>query len=270
MSVVFAIVRQTVDDILSTPGRAFVCLMPCIAGAAILIGLLGVYGNLITGFPGAATIAAAVILFVIFVVTCYTWTAVAWHRMVILSEPSRSLMPPWPGRLITGYIGRSLLLVILLLMLMIPFVIVFSAVNSVLPMGSDGQSFKFILGEPPTSYAPHYLLFWVLFNGILAGLLIRLSLILPAGAVGHPIPLAMAWDATRGHFLGLFVPLGLLLPMINFVFSLVSSVASFGGVLEILSAILLLLLGIGVVTRLYMHFFPAIDAPPGGIPPSEA
>ena len=72
MSLLVAIVRQTVDDILSAPGRAFVCLMPCIAGAAILIGLLVVYSNLITGFPGTATIAAAVILFVIFVFTCYT------------------------------------------------------------------------------------------------------------------------------------------------------------------------------------------------------
>jgi hypothetical protein len=270
MSLLVAIVRQTVDDILSAPGRAFVCLMPCIAGAAILIGLLVVYSNLITGFPGTATIAAAVILFVIFVFTCYTWTAVAWHRMVILSEPSRGLMPPWPGSLITGYIGRSLLLMILLLLLMIPFFIVFSAVNTVLPLGSDGQSFKFMLGEPPTSFAPQYLLVWVLFNGILAGLLLRISLILPGGAIGHPIPLAAAWDATRGHFLSLFVPLGLLLPIINLVFSLVSSVASFGGVLEILSAMLLLLLGIGVVTRLYMLFFPTANADGSGDLPLAA
>jgi hypothetical protein len=156
------------------------------------------------------------------------------------------------------------------LLILFPVLHIASAVNSFQSPGGAGQATRFMFGEPPTSFAPKDLLIWVLFNGVFAGILLRLSLILPAGAIGTAVPLGTVWHATRGHFLSLFAPLGLLLPIINLVFSLVSSVASFGGVLEILSACLLLLLGIGVVTRLYMLFFPTANADGSGDLPLAA
>lgn len=56
---------------------------------------------------------------------------------------------------------------------------------------SDPWSASGLVGEPPASLARRDLLFRIVFSGIFAGLLLRLSLILPAGVIGKPILQAM-------------------------------------------------------------------------------
>jgi hypothetical protein len=69
------------------------------------------------------------------------------------------------------------------------------------------------------------------------------------------------WRATDGHFWTLFFPLGAFLMVISTAFNWLSSVIYFGFVLDLIPAGLLFILGIGVVTRLHMHFFPEDPAP---------
>jgi hypothetical protein len=98
-------------------------------------------------------------------------------------------------------------------------------------------------------------------GALLYGIYLRLALILPAQALGQPLNLHQAWEATRGGHLRLFLPLGVLLAVVEFAFTFIASLVSFNGVFEVLAFGVMTLVGIGVLTRLYMTLF-LTEAPP--------
>lgn len=114
------------------------------------------------------------------------WIAVAWHRYVLASEYPTSWVPPWHGPYLLGYLGRSIL---------IGLVVVAALVVASLPLGLFATMFPGL---------------WALFGAAMLALgafvFFRLSPILPAAALGRPITLPEAWRATKdetGTFLTL-------------------------------------------------------------------
>ena len=111
----------------------------------------------------------------------WLWIAVDWHRFVLLSEDPEGWVPPLHGRAMLGYLGRSILIG-LLTVLVILLVSTMAAVL-VLPLfGPGGQVFV---------SAVAFFVAMILFY--------RLGLVLPARAVDRSMSFAEAMAATRGH-----------------------------------------------------------------------
>lgn len=114
------------------------------------------------------------------------WIAVAWHRYVLTEEMGQGWVPVFRGDLVLGYLGRSVLLGLLMLL---------ALVTAAIPAGILMQSM-------PAATIP--LLLACLYAALY--LFFRLGVILPAGAVGQRITLQAAWQATgreQGAILGL-------------------------------------------------------------------
>jgi glycopeptide antibiotics resistance protein len=139
----------------------------------------------------------------------------------------------------------------------IPILLVASLIapNSPAPT-EDGVSGSYVFdGGLPTDTSPVGIVVWLLVTGFVNGVFLRLSLILPAGAVGEALGLSEAWRRTKGHFIRLFLPLGILIALVPYTFTWITSLISFGGVLDFIAFGVVTLLGIGVLTRLYLLFF---------------
>jgi hypothetical protein len=84
---------------------------------------------------------------------------------------------------------------------------------------------------------------------------LRAGLILPASAIGEPKTLGDVWNKTNGRFLTFFAPLGLVLALVFAVLDVTTSYFAFGGVSQLLSMWLQVMIGIGILTREYTGFF---------------
>ena len=233
------IVRQTVDDILGDPLGALICLLTVVLSIVVIWWLWGAAVSILLAF------------------TAMSWAAIAWHRRVILSERSTWIVPRIPLATLPRYMITIVIMGVLSLLLTIPLVWILQVTASF--DTADGRQY-FALGGPAPISAPVGIAI-SLFDAMYYGLVLRISLLLPALSVGRPQPFRDVWRATDGHFWTLFFPLGAFLMVISTAFNWLSSVIYFGFVLDLIPAGLLFILGIGVVTRLHMHFFPEDPAP---------
>lgn len=257
------IFRETVDDIFSDLDGSLQCLAPTLVGLALIVVVgfltIGVGSGSDIGLDVMPTPGQVVAFLILFLVLCvgWLWTAVAWHRMIVLGEKPGRVFPSWHGGKIFGYLGRGLLVVLLVLLASLPLAIIASLIapNTVDPeVGGDPTSYTYMIGSSPTDLSPLGIGVWFVMTAIVYGLSLRLSLILPAGAVGRPLSLGEAWSLTTGRFVGLFAPLGILLALVVLAINLIAGLVSFGGVLDLFALSLETLLGIGVLTRLYIYF----------------
>ena len=146
------------------------------SGPAILNAIHGGY------FPWLATTA----LFV-FSEALFLWSAVAWHRFVLLNEaPTLPFMPPHVGRIL-AYFGRMLWPTLLVFVPM--FAIAFATGFAIASLGNK-------IFAPTDSV----IRFTSLAIGLpVTALLLRLMTSLPATALGMPGSVKQAWTATRSQ-----------------------------------------------------------------------
>ncbi|MCK0168757.1 hypothetical protein MWU52_14455 [Jannaschia sp. S6380] len=183
------------------------------------------------GFWSAFLISGLVQLLV------YLWIAVAWHRYVLLAEGSDGWVPPPQGGLMLGYLGRSILLGLLILAIAVAISVLLVPVLPVL--------------APPI----------IAILAIVVGY--RLGLILPAGAIGAPMTMSEAWHATKGHS-GTVVLLAVMTWVISFLLQIpalldgagtgVAGTGVIGVVYGLVVGWMLLMLGVSVLSTLYGHF----------------
>lgn len=257
------ILRETVDDIFSDPRGSIQCLAPTLFGLALIVvgGFLtiAIGGGAGIGRDDSTTagqIGAGAVLFLALLVG-WLWTAVSWHRMIVLGERPGRVFPSWHGGNILGYFGRGLLVALLVVLASLPLVMIASLIapNTVDPaVGGDPASYTYMIGSSPTDLSPLGIGVWFVMTAIVCGLSLRLSFILPAGAVNRPLSVGEAWSLTSGRFVSLFAPLGVLLALVVLSINLIAGLVSFGGVLDLFALSLETLLGIGVLTRLYIYF----------------
>lgn len=109
------------------------------------------------------------------------WIAVAWHRFILRVEEPQSVVPTFHGQRMLAYLGYSLLLIVIIA---IPAAIL-GAVGAVI-VNAFGANIVTSLVASLIVLVPVLLLS------------LRLCPVLPAAALGEPLGLRAAWDATQG------------------------------------------------------------------------
>ncbi|WP_339641515.1 hypothetical protein [Jannaschia helgolandensis] len=179
--------------------------------------------------------------------TATIWIAVNWHRYVLLSETFDGWMPAFRGPEMLGYLGRSLLVGVIMLLGIFLTSLVINLVVGML--------------APPLA-------------GVLAGtgglfvgmiLFYRLALVLPAGAIGQPITLSQSLEETRNH-VGTVLVLAILTVGFTLMLQLPALIDGGGadatadagpGIITVIYQLVIgwigLILGVGTLTALYGH-----------------
>ncbi|MBS0123490.1 hypothetical protein [Thetidibacter halocola] len=179
-------------------------------------------------------LASGVILTVLVGMVAMLVIVVNWHRFVLLEEYPGGWVPSLHPALVLGYFGRFLLLSLLMSLALFPVLFV---------VGLFGPASVIVL---PIVMLGLTILFY------------RLAVILPAGAIGQPITLAQAWEATKGSSPSILMAM-LLLFLVNVVAQTVVTILAL--VVPILAlalslpvSVVLALAGVSILTTLHGHY----------------
>ncbi len=225
-----------------------ISVVPALIGGFLAIGLFFLFGipfeefnSETTGFPEGVTAASFTgfllcLMAVVFGVML--WIVVSWHRFVLLEEYPSGLVPPFRFDRVLAYFGRLLMLGLIALIIMIPGALIMSMM---------AQS-SVALG----------ILVWL---GLIIFLTIgfyRASPILPGAAIGKPIKLSEAWQATSGASgaIALLVVLSILFQiLLQLLASLLLFVPIIGVLIVLFASMLIVpLINVSILTTIYGVF----------------
>ncbi len=162
--------------------------------AGVDLSMMGSMPNGGTMGPGAMTQenAGAAFLVVLAGVVIsgitYCWAAVGWHRFVLLEEYGHGVLPAWHGSLVMSYIGRVILIGIVVFLI---------AIVSGIALGAVMFAVRSAILLTVIATAWTMGLSWVI---------TRIGLILPAAALGRPMSIKESWEATKPVSGDLLVP----------------------------------------------------------------
>jgi hypothetical protein len=265
------ILQTTVDDIFSDPKASVVCAVPFLAANLLLTAAvyllvlatadvtqaqLDIPSPIIVGLAVLAGLGLTILL-----VIGFLWTAVSWHRMIILGERPGAFLPVWPKGKIGGYLWRTILIGLLgiLAMILLGGIGAILAPETMVTIdGGQTDTLQTAFPEEPEALSLRGILVGFVISAILYAVYLRLGMALPAQASGGSLTIGQAWEASQGSFFSLYLPLGALLSLIETVFTAITGLVSFGGVLDFIGYGVMTLLGIGVLTRLYTARFPEV------------
>ncbi|MEX0277171.1 MAG: hypothetical protein AB3N19_06585 [Ruegeria sp.] len=195
--------------------------------------------------PGVTAGTFSVFMLVVVLVLFFTmfWIAVAWHRFILMEEYPTGILPTFRFDRILAYFGRLLLLGILMTIAFIPMGLVFVAL---------GES----LAGISVIVAIVYMVFLII-------CFYRLSTILPAAAIGSPISLTEAWNATTGvsgAILVLLLSAFLFQVLVQLVFTVLAIIPVLGILLAVFFGTLVLpLVNVSIFTTMYGVFIEKRD-----------
>ncbi len=221
---------------------------PALIATALIVALFMVSGIPLEAFdegagelpPGASV--GGIFLFVIgliavLLVTIF-WIAVSWHRYILLEEYPTGIFPTFRFDRILAYLGRALMLGILMVIAWMPMGLVFA-----------------LLGESLAGLSIILFLVYVVF---LLVCFYRLSIILPAAAIGVPITLGEAWTKTQGiagSILVLLVVSFLFQFLVQLVFTALAIIPVLGILLTVFFGTLVLpMINVSILTTMYGIF----------------
>ncbi len=187
---------------------------------------------------GAAFLAVILCLVIILFVS--SWVAVAWHRYVLLEEYPTGFLPALSGRPVWPYLGRAVLLTLVIVLLAIPL----GMVVGLVAFGMAGE-------EPSLALV---LLVGVIMGAILTWVWMRLGLVLPAAAVDRPFGMGESWSRTAPLSGAIFVAVLIVMALNAAVDYLFGSLLGEGVVTQLLSLFVnwvSLMVGISILTTLY-------------------
>lgn len=243
------VVRHGIDMLLRNLGPALRVSAGPVLIAFLVTAVLGALGLGAALGPGADfsqpagigagwgfTLFVGTLLAMLLWLFVLSWVAVAWHRYILLEEQP-GLLPPLRSDLVWPYLGRTVLLALLLILLAIPVSIVAGFL---------------LYGAGPENLVAVFVVQTVL-SLLLGWVAMRLSLVLPARALDRPLRFGESWAATAPVSGAIFVVV-LVLAVINAVLALL-----FGAMGDNLVTVLLSLavqwftamLGLSVLTTLY-------------------
>lgn len=165
------------------------------------------------------------------------WIAVAWHRYVLNEEYPQGWLPRWHGSNMLNYLGRSIMIGLLIALAML----VAAIPGGLLTLSAPGLGGVLVFG----------------LIGLAAYLFFRLAVMLPAAAMGRPMTLGDAWTATKDKD-GAVVLLALIVIAASVIIQLPSLAGGQGTVVDLLYQIVTgwfaTIIGISVLTTLYGHY----------------
>ncbi len=225
-----------------------ISVLPALIGGVLAVGLFFLFDipfeefdSETDGFPPGVTagsFAGFLLSLIAVVFSIMLWIVVSWHRFVLLEEYPTGLVPPFRFDRVLAYFGRLFMLGLLAMVIIIPGGIVMSFMAQA----------SVALG----------ILFWIALIIFLSIGFYRVSPILPAAAIGKPIKLSEAWQATSGAN-GAILLLLILTVLFQLVLQLSASVLLFVpmiGVLIVLFASMLIvpLINVSILTTMYGVF----------------
>jgi len=226
---------------------------PALIATAAIIGLflmsgipLEAFDDSTTGLPpelNPASFILFIILLAIVMLVTMGWIAVAWHRFILLEEYPSGLLPAFRFDRILAYFGRGLMLMILFVIAYLPMIFVIT-----------------VLGEGGFTVSIFLTILYIVF---LTVCFYRLSIILPAAAIGRPITLGDAWSNTQGTW-GAIIVLVLVSILFQFLVQLAGGVLSMIPVLGVLIAVffglvILPMINVSILTTMYGVFLEKRD-----------
>ena len=177
-----------------------------------------------------------ILLSVIFSGICLIWSAVSYHRYILIDDHPGFVFPPLRLKRLISYFGH----IIKMLFLLAPFLfLMVFALNSI---KMDISAFPVLVP---------------VFGIVISIPIYRLSIILPAAALGQPLSIRGAWVATKGASLSLLglvlisLLAGIILGLPAFFFGTTTVglvlAAAWNAVVQIVST----MVGVSILTTLY-------------------
>ena len=251
---IFARALRLIVDNLGAALRVTVVPMTLVVVAGVLIG--GPALQTVVNPQGVAQLtptdmsglAGRLLPFYAVALAAYAWAAIGWHRFVLLGEDG-GWIPDLRGGRLLGYVGRALLLGLVMILVAVALFLPGALVIGTL--AAISEYLAALVGS--VAYVAFVLFMIVLFY--------RLSPILPAAAVDRRLAFREAWDATSGSAGAM-----LLIAVLTFVLSLLAQIPTFldagiGGapgaitlVYTLVTQWFFLLLGVAVLTTIYGHY----------------
>ncbi|WP_323784160.1 hypothetical protein [Leisingera sp.] len=212
-----------------------------LASAGLPLTLLGDQQALLQALAAGGFGLTLLVVFLV-IIAVQIWVFVSWHRFVLLEEYPSGLLPAFRGDRILAYVGKSLLIALVGMAIMIPAGVAAALLSSI-----AGQGAAIVI-------IPAYIVL-VLF---LLVTIYRLTPALPAAAIGHSLKLREAWQKTRGTT-GAIILLVLLIGLMQLLLQLVASLsmavfAPLGVVFLILVSLITTLVNVSVITTFYGHY----------------
>jgi len=185
---------------------------------------------------GAVFLPLLLIFLVVFVIEF--WVFVSWHRFILLEEYPTGWVPTFRTDRILAYFGNVILLGLIAVGSGIALMLVVSIVGAAGGGLAAAVMFVFLIAIIVATY--------------------RLTPILPAAAIGKPLKVSEAWDATRGSSWAIVLVLVLIF-IVQFLIQIVAGFsmmifAPLGFVFLLLSMLVMTLLNVSVLTTLYGHY----------------
>lgn len=202
----------------------------------------------------AFSAAPAGLLTLILAIVAFIWIAVAWHRYILLDEVPAGQFPEFNGQRMLNYglysVGLGLLGAL------VSFIL--AAIVGIVAVPLLGMVGAFI-----TTVV-----------GLAAALIIfyRLAPLLPAVAIGKPLTMSQAWEATNGAN----VPI-IILAVLSAVAAIAIDIPAFilamagpiGGFVALLWTLatgwVKMLVGVSILTTLYGHYIERRSIPAAGV-----
>ncbi len=177
----------------------------------------------------------------------FGWVAVTWHRF-ILKEEYPGIIPAISGRPIASYIGKSILIGLLIILALIPIMLI------VLPVLTSLLSFNVVV-----------VTIWSFVLGLVASYLwLRLAIILPGVAVGESMNLMAGWGITKplnGTILGVAAIIGVINGIMTLIAMSFADVPVLGFLVNVAVQWLTVMVGVSILTTLYGHLVEGRDLP---------
>ncbi len=168
-------------------------LLPLVValGAFFLIfGLSGV--NLMTGMPidgsafheGVGRLIGKTIFLAVIGAICFLWSAVNWHRFVLLEEIPTHWIPDFKIGRVAAYLGQATLLFFMFLFISFVMAFILAFISSVLVSAAGMGALYPLIG------------IGLLCNLVVGMFFYRVAAVLPAAAVGEELSIGEAMEAT--------------------------------------------------------------------------
>jgi hypothetical protein len=267
--VAFDILTRTFDDIIEDLGTSLKISLPFLLALGLVVG--GLVATGLTGFltadwadaplpdgsadfalsdAAAVAMAALILLGVPLLAVGFCSSAVAWHRYAMLGERPKGWLPASHGGLTGRYLWVSFLLFLLIILVHLLPLLMLGTVADTDPDGMMAFD-AFALPYPLTAMNFGLAL---LFSFMVGGFILRLSVVLPALAVDRRIGFRAALRQTGSDdAVVLFGSVSVLMMLAFGIMDFVTGLAPDLGILGLMTLWIQIIVGIGVLTRLYMH-----------------
>ncbi|NRB18243.1 MAG: hypothetical protein HRU33_11900 [Rhodobacteraceae bacterium] len=228
------------------PEALRIALVPVLIGFALIVAL-----TLVTGLSfgtmsdpeamdkmmrdgGMGAFFFPLILFAIVFIVIELWIFVSWHRFILLEEYPTGWIPEFRFDRIMAYFGRGFLIGVIMAAMWIPVMMVTMLLGPLAIIG--------VLGA-------------ILFSVVL---FYRLVPMLPAAAVGKPLTIGQAWEATKGAS-GTILVLVVVIFGAQFLLQVVTGLsimvfAPLGIVFQLFTALVMSLVNVSILTTIYGHY----------------